>query len=352
MSTTASPASSLMRERSMTAQSHAQAQAQAHARPHSSGLHAPHHQRPFSGTAAAHRGRDRELKAKPSSSSSSSSKQQRGKPHSSPDDVQPAAGSSEAASAAADAAELDPFDMAALRTGLDRAVSRLTESLSQLRAGGRFNPALLEALRVRVAGPDERGSHAKTDKRSRGAAAATDRSSSSNDDRDGGASVRLGDVAQVIPRGARAVRVLVGEKAHVKSILSAIRASPYSLNPTSPSSSSSSDADETDDGSLEIHIPLPTPTAEARADAGKQVAKLVEHGLAAVRVARQAEQRRLKRCFALAPAPHLGRRVWTADDRRQADRLMDRDVDAAIERAKREGEGARSRVETMAAVGE
>lgn len=56
----------------------------------------------------------------------------------------------------------------------------MRDDLSKLRAGGRFNPELLENLRVQP-----------------------DKSSASK--------VRLSDVAQVVPKG-RTVQVLVGEK--------------------------------------------------------------------------------------------------------------------------------------------
>lgn len=64
-----------------------------------------------------------------------------------------------------------------LEADIGKAIERLKNDLSKLRAGGRFNPEVLEALRVKV----------------------------------GKESVRLGDVAQVVPKG-RQVQVLVGEE--------------------------------------------------------------------------------------------------------------------------------------------
>lgn len=74
----------------------------------------------------------------------------------------------------------DPSDFTALENEISQALERLKEDLSKLRAGGRFNPEVLEALRVQ---PDK-ASNTK---------------------------VKLGDLAQVVPKG-RTVQVIVGEK--------------------------------------------------------------------------------------------------------------------------------------------
>jgi len=88
---------------------------------------------------------------------------------------------SQAASQGKDAASADdPSDFSALEADIAAAVERLKDDLSKLRAGGRFNPELLENLRVQ---PDKSST----------------------------AKVRLSDVAQVVPKG-RTVQVLVGEK--------------------------------------------------------------------------------------------------------------------------------------------
>lgn len=75
----------------------------------------------------------------------------------------------------------DPFDLTQLESGISTAVSRLKDDLSKLRAGGRFNTTSLETLRVSL-------------------------SKDSND------TVRLGDVAQIVPKGGRMVTILVGEE--------------------------------------------------------------------------------------------------------------------------------------------
>lgn len=74
----------------------------------------------------------------------------------------------------------DPNDFSALEADIAAAVERLKDDLSKLRAGGRFNPEVLENLRVQP-------------------------------DKNSGSKVKMSDVAQVVPKG-RTVQVLVGEK--------------------------------------------------------------------------------------------------------------------------------------------
>ena len=82
--------------------------------------------------------------------------------------------------AAKDPASEDPYDFSNLEADIATAIERLKSDLSKLRAGGRFNPEVVENLRVQA-------------------------EKSSNQ------TVRLSDLAQVIPKG-RTVQVLVGEK--------------------------------------------------------------------------------------------------------------------------------------------
>jgi ribosome recycling factor len=72
----------------------------------------------------------------------------------------------------------DPFDFSALETDIESAVEKLKNDLSQLRQGGRFNPQVLETLRVQLKA---------------------------------GGPAKLGDLAQVVPKG-RVVQVVVGEQ--------------------------------------------------------------------------------------------------------------------------------------------
>jgi hypothetical protein len=75
----------------------------------------------------------------------------------------------------------DPFDLSQLHEGISAAVTRLKDDLSKLRAGGRFNTAVLESLKVHL----------------------------SKDSKD---SVKLGDLAQVVPKGGRMVTLLAAEE--------------------------------------------------------------------------------------------------------------------------------------------
>jgi len=85
----------------------------------------------------------------------------------------------EKATARAEAAGNDPLDFSAMEMTISQAQDRMKDELSKLRSGGRFNHELLETLRVNL-----------------------------NKEKD---TVKLGDVAQVLPRGGRIIVVLVGE---------------------------------------------------------------------------------------------------------------------------------------------
>jgi ribosome recycling factor len=75
----------------------------------------------------------------------------------------------------------DPFDFSTLQSGIDNALERLKKELSMLRTGGRFNPEVVENIRVHVI----KGSKDTE---------------------------RLGDLAQVLPKGGRSLMLLVGDK--------------------------------------------------------------------------------------------------------------------------------------------
>ena len=85
-----------------------------------------------------------------------------------------------AETAASQTQNLDPFDFSDLKTGIDEALANLRSTLSKLRPGGRFDPEIINALRVHL----EKGSKE---------------------------TVRLSDVAQTVPKGGRSIVVLVGE---------------------------------------------------------------------------------------------------------------------------------------------
>ena len=74
----------------------------------------------------------------------------------------------------------DPNDFSTLEAGIQKTLTRLQDELSKLRTGGRFNPELLEGVRVQLK-------------------------------KDNKQSIRLGDLAQVVPKGGKSIVVLVGE---------------------------------------------------------------------------------------------------------------------------------------------
>jgi ribosome recycling factor len=74
----------------------------------------------------------------------------------------------------------DPYDFSTLEVGIQKALTKLQDDLSKLRTGGRFNTELLESVRVQLKKENKQ-------------------------------SLRLGDLAQVVPKGGKSIVVLVGE---------------------------------------------------------------------------------------------------------------------------------------------
>lgn len=145
----------------------------------------------------------------------------------------------------------DPYDFTDLEASISKAHTRLKDDLSQLRAGGRFNPAAIENLRVTL-----------------------DKTSKSQ--------IKLSDLAQVVPRG-RTLNLIAGEKDHLKAISSAILSSDLSLTPQPDATNA-----------LQLNIPLPPPTKESRDQAVQQAVRAGEKAGDAVRNARGAMQKRLR----------------------------------------------------------
>lgn len=80
----------------------------------------------------------------------------------------------------------DAYDVSGLETQILKAIEKLTHELSQLRGGGKLNPEIIESLKVQLG--------------------------TAGQGKDGKESVRLGDIAQVVPRG-RMLSVVCGEEA-------------------------------------------------------------------------------------------------------------------------------------------
>lgn len=147
----------------------------------------------------------------------------------------------------------DPSDFTALESDIATPIERLKNDLSKLRAGGRFNPEVLENLRVQ---PDKTSNQ----------------------------TVKLSDLAQVIPKG-RTVQILVGEKEHVKPTSSAIQSSSLSLTPQ---------PDPTGTNPLLLVVNIPPPTTESRKATVNEAVKAGDKASTAVRDARSKQQKKLR----------------------------------------------------------
>ncbi|KAF1991834.1 ribosome recycling factor [Aulographum hederae CBS 113979] len=197
---------------------------------------------------------------------------------------------------APDTAVDEIFDFSPLESKILEAIEKLTHNLSRLRAGGRFNPETLEALRVSVG----KGNTKET--------------------------FRISDLAQVIPRG-RNISVIVGDEEHVQPISTAILASPHSLNPQTPHH----------DEPKTLVVPIPPATGESRQAAVDAAHKALEMGLLDVKNARQSHQKKLRQM-------ELARRV-RPDDLKKAHKQMEDIVKNGNEEVRRIASGAKSVLE-------
>ncbi|OQD78602.1 hypothetical protein PENDEC_c001G05316 [Penicillium decumbens] len=189
----------------------------------------------------------------------------------------------------------DPFDLSQLQTGISSAISRLKDDLSKLRAGGRFNTASLENLKVQL----------------------------SKDVHD---SVKLGNLAQVVPKGGRMVTILAAEEEHIKPLTSAIVSSNLSLTPQPDAHNP-----------LQLNIPIPPPTKESR-DQNVQAAKQAfEKAASSVRDSRAALHKRLQEM--------QKKKLARPDDVRKAHDLMEKATDKGQKDVKDLFEAARKTLE-------
>ncbi|KAJ5975206.1 hypothetical protein N7481_008913 [Penicillium waksmanii] len=190
----------------------------------------------------------------------------------------------------------DPFDLSHLQTGISTAVSRLKDDLSKLRAGGRFNTATLEGLKVQLS-------------------------------KDSADSFKLGDLAQVVPKGGRMVTILAAEEEHIKPISSSIISSNLSLTPQADPHNP-----------LQLNIPIPPPTKESR-DQSVTVAKAAfEKAAASVRDARGSMHKRLQ--------DMQKKKTARPDDVRNATVQMEKVTEKGHKEVKDLFDGARKMLET------
>ncbi|KAL8732643.1 MAG: hypothetical protein Q9166_002618 [cf. Caloplaca sp. 2 TL-2023] len=161
----------------------------------------------------------------------------------------------------------DPTDFSSLQTEIDSIVEKLREEIRNIKAGG-INIEAVEDARVIMKSGGGGGKQM----------------------------VRVRDLCQVVPRG-RVLVLMVGEKAHIKSLTSTLSSPPLNLTPQSPSSHTSPNSTQSPTSSqqsLELHIPIPPTTTESRLSALNLVSTRGEHALFALREERGAQKKRLR----------------------------------------------------------
>ncbi|QSZ29699.1 hypothetical protein DSL72_004216 [Monilinia vaccinii-corymbosi] len=203
-------------------------------------------------------------------------------------------GGSSSSTAAAE--ESDPFDFSALQAGIDKSLEKLKDDLGKLRTGGRFNPEVLEGLRVKL------GKDAKE-------------------------SFRLGDLAQVLPKGGRSIVLMVGEKDHIKSIISTIQSAPNLQLQPQPDPHNP----------LALNIPIPPPTKESRDLALQAASKAGEQASVGLRNARGAMQKKLRTMEI--------KKLVRPDDSKKAHKEMEKVVEKGNGEVKKLVEAARKGME-------
>ncbi|KFY78941.1 hypothetical protein V501_04943 [Pseudogymnoascus sp. VKM F-4519 (FW-2642)] len=192
--------------------------------------------------------------------------------------------------------EWDPEDFSALRAGIVKANDKLSADLAKLRTGGRFNPELLENVRVHL-------------------------------DKDSKKTHRVGELAQVIPKGGRSVMLLVGEKDHIKPIISAIQnAKELNLQPVPDPHNSS-----------QLNVPLPAPTKESRDAALAAAHDVGETAKAAITAARGVMQKKLRQMEI--------KKTALPDELKKAHKEMEKIVQGAVADVKKTVDAARKGME-------
>ncbi|KAG9229544.1 putative Hsp70 chaperone [Amylocarpus encephaloides] len=190
----------------------------------------------------------------------------------------------------------DPFDTSILESSISKTQEKLKTDLSKLRTGGRFNPELLENLRVSLS---------KNSKKTE----------------------RLGDLAQVLPKGGRTLNILVGEKDHLHAITTAIQSSrDLNLQPQPDVQNPS-----------QLIVPIPPPTKESRDAALAAASRTGETARTGVHGARAVQQKRLR-------GLELKKSV-RPDDLKKAHKVMEGVVEKAMGEVKKSVDAARKGME-------
>lgn len=205
--------------------------------------------------------------------------------------------------------------MSELEASILKAIEKLTHDLAQLRSGGRLNPDIVESLKVQLGTAGQ-----------------------------GKETVRLGDIAQVVPRG-RVLNVICGDDAvctynadtqhatdltqHIKPITTAIAASPHSLTPLAPEQNNP----------LTIQVPLPPPTGDTRREAIEAAKKTAEKADIVVQRARQDHNKLIRKY-------ELNKEV-RPDDIQKAKKRMEEVVKKGHDEVKRIADGAKRVLESQ-----
>ncbi|KAL4883608.1 ribosome recycling factor-domain-containing protein [Aspergillus karnatakaensis] len=181
---------------------------------------------------------------------------------------------SELSSAETNITTEDSLDLKPLEDGIAAALSRLKDDLAKLRIGGRQSTESIESLRVHLS------------KGSKG-------------------TVKLGELAQVVPKGGRMVTVLVSEESYIKPITSAVLSSNLSLTPQPDPLNT-----------LQINIPIPPPTKESRDKTVVAAKAAMDRAAGNVRDSRGVMHKRLQEA--------VKKRIARPDDARKSQDKMEK----------------------------
>ncbi|EPQ67189.1 Bgt-3517 [Blumeria graminis f. sp. tritici] len=204
----------------------------------------------------------------------------------------------EEARAAIPTAGSDPRDFTALLSGIAKCQAKLEADLAQHRNGGRFNPDVLGALRVTVS-------------------------------RDTKKTERLSDLAQIVPKSGRSLIIMVGEKAHIKPIMSAIQNSQnLNLQPQIDSQEP-----------LHLNVPIPPSTKESRDLALDAMSKAGDLAAAGIRKERGVMQKSLRNIEL--------KKLARPDDIKKAQKEMEKIVEKGAIDVKTMVDAARNALEKM-----
>lgn len=204
-------------------------------------------------------------------------------------------------------AEIDPYDHSTLQSGITKALTRLQDALTKTKDAGRITPEILESLPVELTTKDN-----------------TSPAPGSTPPKSTKQTLRLGDLASVVPKGGRLLQIYAAEASHVKPLLSAVQASEHSLTPEAPKPD--------DPNPLCISVPIPPVTAETRQQAVKEAKACLEKANMEIRNARGDAQKRFRRMDI--------EKLVVVDELRKAHKGMEEVVKKGMEEAKRVFDGA------------